>query len=69
MFKAECKRIVEYDLKVSKDIVSFCQWILDEDQGDTFCNEYTIEELIDAIANRAPSVGIVGDEINIEYEK
>lgn len=68
MFKAECKRVVEYNLKVSKDIVSFCQWILDADQGDTFYNEYTIEELIDAIANRAPSVAITDDEINIEYE-
>lgn len=66
MFNAECERIIQYDLKVSEDIVKFCQWVLDEDE--VFDEIYDIMGLLETIANKNCYDSIRGNEINIEYE-
>ena len=68
MFKAECDKIVKYDLQVSEDIVKFCQWIFNDEQNETFDDFYAIEDFLDAIANKAPSLAIRNGEMNIEYK-
>lgn len=65
MFKAECKKTIQYNLKVSEDIVKFCQWITDEDE--VLDEIYDIMDLLDAIANKVRCLPIRDDEINIEY--
>ena len=69
MFKAECEKIVKYDLQVSEDIVKFCQWALAEEQDETLSDTYDIVDFLDAIANMAPNYTVPNGEINIEYEK
>lgn len=65
MFNAECKKIVHHNIKVSKDIVDFCKWIMLTDElGD----EDVIFDFIDDIACRTSRISIEDSEINIEYE-
>lgn len=69
MFKAECKKVVEYNLQVSDDIVKFCQWVYADEQDDAFNDAYTIADFLGDIANKAPHFAIRDNEINIEYYK
>lgn len=66
MFNAECKKTIQYDLKVSEDIVKFCQWVIEEDE--VLDEIYDVMDLLDAIANKVFCLPIRDDKINIEYE-
>lgn len=69
MFKEKCEMVANYDLEISKDIVKFCQWLLDDEQSRTLYNDNVIVELIDIIANKGRYMEVDHDEINIEYEE
>lgn len=69
MFKAECEKIVKYDLQVSEDIIKFCQWVLADAQDETLPDTYDIIDFLDVIANKAPQYFVGDNEINIKYEK
>lgn len=66
MFKAECEKIVKYDLQISEDIIKFCQWVLEEDE--VLDDIYSAMDLLDCIANKAHHYEAPNGEINIEYE-
>ena len=69
MFKEKREMFVKYNLEIPKDIVKFCQWLLDDEQSNTLYNDNIIVELIDTIANKGRFMDVDHDQINIEYEE
>lgn len=65
MFETKCKKIIRHDIKVSKDIVDFCKWLL---LTEGFVDEEIIFDFLDDVASRTSRISIDGSEINIEYE-